>query len=75
MELPELLKSKKFAASALASLIAFVGFHQGMTREQVAFVIGPLLVFVGSQAVADFGKEREMVRAAAPPKPSRHPPW
>lgn len=61
MELPEIMRSKKFTAAALASAIAFAGFRAGMTQEQIAFVVGPLLVFVGAQAVADVGKERARV--------------
>lgn len=63
METPPILQSKKFLAAALASVISFLGIRFGLTGEQIAVVIGPLLTFVGFQGIADIGKERAKVEA------------
>ena len=62
---PPILESKKFLASALASVIAFGGVRSGMQYEEIAFVIGPLLTFVGFQGLADIGKSKAVVEAEA----------
>lgn len=56
--IPAEFRSKKFRAAALASLLSFAGVHQGMPLKDIAMVIGPLLVYIGGQSLADFGKER-----------------
>lgn len=62
---PSILQSKKFLASALASLISFFSIREGFTVEQVAVITGPLVAFIAVQGVADFGKERAKVEAAS----------
>jgi len=62
---PEILQSKKFLAAALASVLSFFGIRYGLDREQLAFVVGPLVAYIGAQAVADHGKERAKVDALA----------
>lgn len=57
-QVPGLLTSKKFGAAALAAGLAFAGLRVGMTREEVGFVVSPLLLYIGAQGLADFGKER-----------------
>ena len=71
METPPILQSKKFLASTLASLISFLGIREGFQPEQIALVVGPLLTFVAMQGVADIGKERAKVEAAAKPQPPK----
>jgi len=76
MQIPVLpiLESKKFLAAALASVVAFLGLERGMDYGQIAFVVGPLLAYVGGQALADVGKERAKIeRAAPPPAPPASP--
>lgn len=65
METPEILQSKKFIAAALASLISALCMRAGMAYEDTAFVVGPLLAFIGMQGVADIGKGRAQVAATA----------
>jgi len=60
-----LLQSKKFLAAAIATVVSFFAIREGMTNEQIAFIIGPLLVFIGAQGVADFGKESSIIDAKA----------
>lgn len=55
---PSLLRSKKFGAAALASILSLVGLNYGLTLEQVGVVTAPLYVFIGAQGIADIGKEK-----------------
>lgn len=71
MDIPQILRSKKFLAAALASVISFVGILQGLSHEQIAMVVGPLLTFVGFQGVADIGKERAKIEATRPTDPPK----
>lgn len=64
-QLPSLLLSKKFGASALASVLSFFALRYGMPMEHVALVVGPLLLYVGAQGVADAGKERAFAEGLA----------
>lgn len=68
--IPALLQSKKFIAAALATVVSYLAIRDGMTREQIAFVVGPLLVFIGAQGVADIGKESAKVETLARKAPS-----
>lgn len=54
----ELLQSKKFIASILASILAFAGIMYGFDASQIALVVGPLAIYTGSQGLSDFGKEK-----------------
>ena len=65
MQLPPLLQSKKFLAALAASLISFFGMREGMTLEQLGLIVGPLMIFVGAQGIADLGKERAKIEGAA----------
>jgi hypothetical protein len=65
METPEILQSKKFIAAALASLTSALCMRSGMSYEDTAFVVGPLIAFIGMQGVADIGKGRAKIAAAA----------
>lgn len=53
----EMLTSKKFIASIIASALAFAGLMYGMTPAEIGLVIGPLGAYTLSQGLADFGKE------------------
>lgn len=65
MVIRELLESKKFIAAVMASLIAFAGVkYAGLSIEEALTIVGPLLAYIGAQAVADYGKEAELVRQA-----------
>jgi hypothetical protein len=55
----ELLKSKKFIASCLASVLAFAGLAYGLSPAEIALVVGPLAGYTLSQGLADFGKENK----------------
>lgn len=71
MEAPEILSSKKFLASALASVVGFLCLRYGLSYTDTAFVVGPLLAFVGAQGIADIGKSRAVVEAdASKPDPA-----
>lgn len=65
VQAPSLLVSKKFGASVLASVLSFFALRYGMPVEHVALVVGPLLLYVGAQGVADAGKERAFAEGAA----------
>lgn len=54
----DLLSSKKFLAAVAAAVLALIGFYLGMSTEQIAIITGPLMVYVGAQGLADFGKEK-----------------
>ena len=53
----DLLKSKKFVTSALASILALLGLMYGLSPAEIILVIGPLTGYTVSQGLADFGKE------------------
>lgn len=53
----ELIQSKKFIASILASILALVGLLYGLPPSDIALVIAPLSIYIGAQVMADFGKE------------------
>lgn len=59
--MPDMLQSKKFIASIVAAVLALIGFYLGLTVEQIAIITGPLMVYVGAQGLADFGKERAII--------------
>lgn len=65
METPEILQSKKFLAAALAAVVGYLCMRSGMSYADTAFVVGPLLVFIGAQGIADIGKGRAQAAAAA----------
>jgi hypothetical protein len=50
--------SKKFLASAMASVLSYLAIRDGMTVEQILLITGPLMVYVGAQGMADFGKAK-----------------
>lgn len=52
---------KKILAAALASILAFVGFLNGLTVAEIAVIVGPLMLYIPGQGLADFGKERARV--------------
>lgn len=72
---PALVKSKKFGAAVIASMISFFAVREGMGIEQVVMVTGPLYAFIGAQGIADHGKSRAILEAAArrPQQPSEPP--
>lgn len=49
------LKSRKFILALVAAFVAFGNalWGWGLTTEQVMTVIGPLLLFIGIEGVAD----------------------
>jgi hypothetical protein len=53
----DLLTSKKFIASILASILALVGLMYGMDIAEIAVIVAPLTGYTLSQGLADFGKE------------------
>lgn len=53
----EMLTSKKFIASILASILAFLGMVYGLSVAEIALIVGPLTGYTFSQGLADFGKE------------------
>jgi hypothetical protein len=53
----DLITSKKFIASVLASVLAFAGLTYGLTAFEIALIVGPLTGYTVSQGLADFGKE------------------
>lgn len=54
----DLLKSKKFIAAVIASVLAFAGILYDLSPTEIALIIGPLTGYTISQGLADFGKER-----------------
>lgn len=66
--IPSLFTSKKFGASAAASAVSFLGIRYNMTTEQIATVVGPLMLYVGAQGLADMGKEKVKAEKAPAPK-------
>lgn len=63
IDAPPILKSKKFFAAALASILSYFGVRYNMTPAQIGLITGPLYTYIVGQAAADFGKEREKVKA------------
>jgi len=62
----DLLKSKKFIASLLASVLAFGGIYAGFSVAELALVVGPLAGYGAiGQGLADFGKEKAKIEAEA----------
>jgi hypothetical protein len=53
----DLLTSKKFIASIIASALAFAGLMYGMEIAEIAVIVAPLTGYTLSQGLADFGKE------------------
>lgn len=63
----DLLKSKKFFAAVLASLLALIGLLNGLSPVEVALVVAPLTGYATlGQGLADFGKERAKVENGKP---------
>tara|TARA_R110000822_G_scaffold120633_3_gene254146 strand:- start:7891 stop:8136 length:246 start_codon:yes stop_codon:yes gene_type:complete len=60
---PDLLKSKKFAAAALASGLSYLGVQQGFDVQQIALFTAPLYAYIGGQALADVGKSKAKIEA------------
>jgi len=67
VQIPYLLRSKKFVASIAAALISFFAMRDGMTVDQIALIVGPLIAYVGAQGLADIGKERVKVESKTRP--------
>jgi len=65
--IPAILKRKKFQATLAAAILACVGAYAGAItwKEAIIAIITCVSVAVGSQGVADHGKEAEKVRAQA----------
>jgi len=61
VSVPTITPSKKFGAAALAAVLSGVGIKFGFAIEQIAIVTAPLYAYIGSQGLADIGKEREKV--------------
>jgi len=57
----EIVKSKKFIAAILSSIIAFYGVYNGWTPDQMFAVIGPLMTYILGQGIADHGKEKAKI--------------
>jgi len=57
----DILKSKKFIAAIIASLGTFFGLMNGLTVEEIAVAISPILSYILAQGVADAGKERAKI--------------
>lgn len=56
--LQDMLGSKKFIATVLASVLAFGGFALGFSVEMIGVIVSPLGVYTVSQGIADIGKEK-----------------
>lgn len=63
----ELLGSKKGFAALVAVGIASYGIDKGWTTEQIAFVLSPLLAYIGAQGFVD---ARKASKNNEPPKAS-----
>lgn len=61
----DLLKSKKFVASVLASILALIGLLYGLSPLEIGLIVGPLTGYTVSQGLADFGKEAAKRRDTA----------
>ncbi len=56
----DMLGSKKFLAMIAAVLVATAGkFGLDLSTESVLLIIGPIMVYIGGQGLADFGKEKK----------------
>ncbi len=63
-----IFKSKKFRAAiagVIVALVAEVGLD--LDTEQVIVVLAPILTYIGSQGLADIGKERAKVQNGQKP--------
>jgi hypothetical protein len=54
----DILKSKKFLAATLASVLALVGMLYDLEAQEIGVIIAPLASYILAQGVADHGKER-----------------
>lgn len=60
--LAELLNSKRFVAAVVAAIVAAGGkLELNWSTETVALVVAPFVAYIGSQAVADHGKEKARI--------------
>lgn len=66
----DILHSKKFQASVVGLLAAFLG-KLGFDFDETTLmaVISPILAYIGGQAVADIGKEKAKVTVQARTEP------
>lgn len=62
--------SKKLLVALLAPILSYLALREGMSEQQVALILAPLLLYLPSQGLADYGKEavREQAKAATAPK-------
>jgi len=51
--LSQMMGSKKFIASVVASLLIYFGNKSGMSMEMITAMVTPLMVYVGAQGIAD----------------------
>ncbi len=63
----KMIQSKKFVAGVIASLLSFFAIRAGMSTDQVALIVGPLVVSICAQGLADVGKESAIIRANGGP--------
>jgi len=56
--LRELPNSRRAIVAIAASVLAYIGFRAGLPKEQVGYIVSPLLLFIATQGAADWGKER-----------------
>lgn len=61
-----ILESKKFQAAVVAVFLAFAGYLAGFSTEQVLTLIGPILIYIGGQGLADVGKEKARMETQGP---------
>ena len=61
--------SKKFLAAIAVAILTYLGLKQGMTQQEILMVTGGLLIYIPSQGLADHGKEKAKVEAAAAATP------
>lgn len=67
----DILKHKKFQAALVSSLVIFLGQYlpsmagggawQGLALVDWALVTAPIMVAIGAQGIADFGKEAKKI--------------
>jgi len=60
-----LVQSKKFLASVIAALTAFIANYFELDNETVALMIAPFLAYILGQGIADNGKEAALAQLAA----------
>lgn len=65
MQIPVPTFSKKLVASLAAVIVGYLAMRDGMSNEQVAMILSPLLIYIPSQGIADIGKGREQARMKA----------